>query len=399
MPSPLQIVVTTSLGLERFVAEELREIGVPDPREDYGAVTFDGTWRDVWRANLRLRTANRVIVELGTWNGHDGDALHAGARNLVRKRNVVGGLEVGRLLSPERTFSIRATSSRSRVTDTRWVALRVKDGLVDGQRDRHGRRASVERDAPDLPLRLRLHKNQATLLLDTSGESLDGRGYRLETLGAPVREHLAAACVLAARWDGGGDNGAGPVYDPMCGTGTLLAEAGWWATGTPPSVLRPDESYALSRLPNFDAEAFDAIRREEIPAPAPDVRLFGADGDSRAMVVARRNLDTAGLLERVDLRVADAFRTAPPKGPGLFLANPPYGERLEADRDLGHRLGELMARLPKEHGAGWTAVILVGEEEDAALAQAIEDGLGAGPTRTHPVKTGALDARILVFET
>lgn len=397
MSSPLQIVVTTSLGLERFVAEELREIGIAGATEDHGAVTFEGTWRDVWRANLRLRTANRVIVELGTWNGHDGDALHAGARNLVRKRNVVGGLEVGRLLSPERTFSIRATTSRSQVTDTRWVALRVKDGLVDGQRDRHGRRASVERDDPDLPLRLRLHKNQATLLLDTSGESLDGRGYRLETLGAPVREHLAAACVLAARWNGG--NGDGAVYDPMCGTGTLLAEAGWWATGTPPSVLRPASSYAFSRLPNFDAEAFEAMRREEIPAPAPDVRLFGADGDSRAMVVARRNLDTAGLLERVDLRVADAFSTAPPKGPGLFLANPPYGERLEAERELGRRLGGLLKELPREHGAGWTAVILVGEEGDAALAAAIEDGLGAGPTRTHPVKTGALDARILVFET
>lgn len=392
MSAPLDLVATCALGLETFVAAELRQLGISDAQRHPGGVSFRGTWADCWRANWRLRTANRVLLELGTWNGHDGDALHAGARNLIRRKKDLGGLQVGRLFSPEQTFSIHATSSASNVTDTRWLALRVKDGLVDGQRDRHGRRSSVQRDDPDLPLRLRLYKNQATLLLDTSGEPLDRRGYRAESVAAPVREQLAAACVLAADWQGGEGR---PFYDPMCGSGTLLVEAAWWASGIAPANLR--KRFQFQSLPTFDVAGFQRILDEEIPAPAPDAAILGSDVDARALAAAEANLRAAGVDTRIELRTSDFFQTRPPADSGLLLINPPYGERVEGkgtgrrDPDpFGPRLGSFL----RDTYRGWRVVILAGGDLPETLPQALR----LNPGRDHRVKNGPLDARILVFD-
>lgn len=383
----LSLVATCAIGLDRLVAEELRALGLEVDDARTGAVSFRGSWRDVMRVNWRVRTANRVLVELATWNGHDGDALYAGARNLVRGTKKRGGLDIGRLLSPEKTLAIRATTTASKVTDSRWVALRVKDGLVDGQRDRHGRRASVDKDDPDLPLRLRLFKNQATLLLDTTGTSLDHRGYRVESTRAPARETLAAGLVLASGWDG-----SGPVADPMCGSGTLLVEAAWWARGVPPAALRHrDTPFAFERLPlhglGVDPETFAAVRDETIPAPNPDGRIWGVDRDREAVAAARTNLERAGLDDAIVKR-ADAFSAEPPAGPGLVVVNPPYGERLAGGGEsLERRLFEHL----REHYAGWRAALLLGGDDPGA-------GLGANPARTISVKNGPLDARIVIFD-
>ncbi|MEM9595481.1 MAG: RNA methyltransferase [Acidobacteriota bacterium] len=379
-PAPLKLVVTCALGLEPFVHGELQRLGIDSPSAGRGAVTFTGTWRDVWRANWRLRTANRVLVELGTWSGQDGDALHAGARNLVRRRGKKGALDVGRLMSPAKTLAIKATVSSSKITDERWAALRVKDGLVDGQRDRHGQRSSVDRQDPDLALRLRLHKNEATLLLDTSGDPLDRRGYRVARTDAPVREQLAAACVLAAEW-----NGEGPIVDPMCGSGTLLIEAASWALGRSPATLRP--RFAFERLPGFSADAFERIRDEPSDAPAEDIQLFGVDRSQVAIGAAERNLERAGLNYRAILQQGDAFAFEPPPGPGLLLINPAYGERLRGAPDQWRRLGDLL----KQHYAGWTAVVLAGDADRGKH-------IGLRPRRRYPVRNGPIDARILVFD-
>src|SRR6185436_4893293 len=164
----LGIVATCVLGLEEILEEELRSLGIAELERERGAVSFAGSWKDCWRANWRLRTANRVLVELGSWEATDGPALAAGARALVGGRMRVPGLarsevDLGRLLHPDRSFAIQATSTASGVRDTRWAALSVKDGLVDGQRDRHGRRSPVDRADPDLHLRVRLHRNRAAL--------------------------------------------------------------------------------------------------------------------------------------------------------------------------------------------------------------------------------------------
>ncbi len=375
--SDLALVAICAVGLEEILARELRDLGACDVEPQRGAVAFRGDWPACWRANWRLRTANRVLVELARFAAPDGDALYAGAKDFVGSNSRFADWFV-----PERSFAIEATTAASAVRDTRWAALRLKDGLADAQRERYGSRASVEREDPELPLRLRLHQDEATVLLDTSGEPLDRRGYREVSTLAPLREQLAAACVLASGWDG-----RGPVVDPMCGSATLLIEAAWIAQGRAPASLR--ERFAFERLPSFDAETWRALRAEPLPAPGPDVRLFGNDVSSEAVRAAHANLTRAGLDECARVRRGDAFTFAPPPdlGPGLVLVNPPYGSRLPNEEDPWRRLGDWL----KQGFRGWKAVVLAGGE---GLGKTI----GLKPTRRWPVRNGPLEARILTFD-
>lgn len=379
----LELVATCVLGLEEILESELIALGAREVERQRGAVVFAGGWEDCWRANLRLRTANRVLVELGSWEAQDGPALAAGARALVGGRTGSrvrrAGVDVGSLLHPDRSFAIQATSTGSGVRDTRWAALSVKDGLVDGQRDRYGRRSDVDRESPDLHLRVRLHRDRATLLLDSSGEPLDRRGYRAITATAPVREQIAAACVLASGWDG-----QGPVVDPMCGSGTLLIEAAWFALGWPPGRLR--EEWAFERLPGYDPHAFMAVLDEPGPVPGRDVRLFGNDVSAEALQAARANLERANVLDRATLTRGDAAGFQPPPAPGLVVVNPPHGGRLGTDVERWRALGDLL----KQQFKGWKAAVLAGEDRGKHI--------GLRPRRRIPVMNGPLEGRILVFD-
>lgn len=377
----MRLIATCAVGLEPLLTQELEDLGFKPQSGDRGAVAFEGDQIAVWRANHWLRTANRVLIEIATWNGNDGDALYAGARNLVRRRKQHAGLDFGRMLSPERTLAVRATTAVSRQRDVRWIALRVKDGLVDGQRDRHGRRSDIDREHPDFQLRVRLFKDQATLLLDTSGQPLDHRGYRLSTVAAPLRETLAAAAVLASGW-----NGEGPVIDPMCGSGTLLAEAGWWALGRAPANLR--RHFSFEGLPGWTAEdQQQAVIQRPSESPAPDVKLIGLDRDPVAITATETNLDEARLDARASLYLGDAFEWQPPEGPGLVLINPPYGERMRSAPGAWKHMGDLL----KRRYTGKTAVIVAGGEDQGK-------SIGLRPRRRIPVKNGPLDARLLVFD-
>lgn len=378
----LPLVATCVLGLEDLLADELRGLGVSDVAPQRGAVAFRGGWPDVWRANLRLRTANRVLVVLDRWPVPDDAALAAGMRALVTRRGAASwdGVRAAALFAPERTFAIRATSGRSQLTDVRWVALRAKDGLVDGQRARFGRRSSVDRESPELPLRLWLFEDRATLLLDTSGAPLDRRGYRVRSVRAPVREQLAAACVLAAGWDG-----RGPVLDPMCGSGTLLIEAALIALGRAPGASR--RRWVFEGLPGFEPEAWQRIRQEPLPNTDPDLELFGIDRDPSAVAATRANMDRANLSARAIVDRGDAFSMFPPAASGLLLINPAYGERLAESPEQWRRLGDWL----KQHYSGWTAVVLAGGESKGKH-------IGLRTSRKIPIKNGPLDARILVFQ-
>ena len=260
------------------------------------------------------------------------------------------------------------------------VGLKVKDGIVDAQRRRFGRRASIDRKNPDVHLRVWLSRDRATLLLDTSGDPLDRRGYRIATSEAPVRENLAAACILASGWDG-----QGPVVDPMCGSGTLLAEAAAVALDLAPGRLRT--RWAFERLPGIGRDAWDSLRQEGSRLPETGLRLFGVDQSPVAVEAASANLRKAGLGRLSSIEVGDAYALEPPAGPGLLVVNPAYGERLEENRDQWPRLGDLM----KQRYAGWQAVVLAGGE-------GLGKHIGLRPKRRIPVRNGPLDARILLFD-
>ncbi|MFN7940016.1 MAG: hypothetical protein U0X73_00335 [Thermoanaerobaculia bacterium] len=373
------LVATCARGLEETLAAELAALGLAPDGSEAGGVRFRGGWPEVRGANWRLRTANRVLVELGTWPAPDDAALYEGARELAR-RAPRQALDLANLLSPERTFAIAATTSGSALTDARWIALKVKDALVDEQRVRFGQRSSIDRRQPDVALRLRLHADRAALLLDTSGEPLDRRGYRVATVAAPVREQIAAACILASGWDG-----RGALVDPLCGSGTFLVEGAAIALGLAPNRLRA--RFAFETLPGHDAEAWRELRERPLPALDDRLRIVGGDRDPAAIAAARANLAAAGLAERVELAVGDAFELEPPPPPGLFVTNPPYGGRLAGDLDFWPRLGDLL----KKRYRGYRAALLAGDTERGKR-------LGLRPRRRLPMWNGALETRLLLLD-
>ena len=352
----MKLVATCGAGLEGLLAEELRGLG-HEVSEEIGAVTFEGSAEQAVDAALDLRTANRVLLELGGWAASREEDLYRGALKLVRARE-------DELFHPRRSLAIRASSSASHLADARYIALKAKDAIVDAQRERHGRRADIDRDDPGLPLRLRLHRNRATLLLDLCGLPLDRRGYREVTTAAPLRETLAAAAILASGWDG-----VGPVVDPMCGSGTLLAEAAWIARGLSPQTLRG--RFAFLDLPGFP-------RRPQRTASGPAPELYGGDLSVPALEATRQNLRKAGL--RVKLRRGDALDTRPPAPRGLLALNPPYGHRLQGVdwADLGRWL---------EAWSSWHVVVVAGETP----------GLDLEPARVLHVRNGPLQVRVLSF--
>jgi putative N6-adenine-specific DNA methylase len=392
--SALRLVATCTPGLEPILERELSSLGMDDVEPARSAIRFRGDWPAAWRANYWLRTANRVLVEIASFPAGTSEELYAGASKLLASTegsSPAGGRSpslasaaLSELLSPARTFAVSATSSGSRLRDTRWIALKVKDAIADAQRARFRRRADVDPRRPDVPLRVWLNDDRATVLLDSSREPLDRRGYREISGMAPLREPLAAAMVLATGWDG-----TGPVVDPMCGTGTLLIEAAWIALGRAPGALR--QSWVFERWPGFDARAWARVRDQRPNgAPrhdAPTLRLHGRDLSSDAIRAARRNVEAAGLTHLVDLATADGFAFAPPPGPGLVLANPAYGERLETSDQEWRRIGDLL----KQRYAGWRCALIAGEP-------GFGKQVGLKPRRRIPVKNGPLDARILLFD-
>ena len=361
----MKLIATCGKGLERILADEVRGLGF-QPHIEVGAVSFesDESAAAVRLCNWRLRTANRVLLTLGGWKASTEQDLYFGARRLVRGWR-------GRLFGPEATLSVRASSSASNLRDVRYIALKTKDGIVDGQRDVFDARSSVDRDRPSLLLRVRVHRNRATLLLDTSGEPLDHRGYRLESTEAPLRETLAAAAILATGWDG-----TGPIVDAFCGSGTLLAEAAMIAAKASPQHLR--RRFAFMGFPNHDKDALRALKAEEPALEGLD--LYGGDVREQALLATRDNLGELGL--SVKLRNRDAIGSEPPPGgPGLLAINPPHGNRLAAPqwRALGTWL--------REQYAGWARVVVVGAEHD----------LGIEPSQAIPIKNGPLEGWILTF--
>jgi putative N6-adenine-specific DNA methylase len=382
----LSLVATCPVGVEEFVAGELTALGAVRVEAGRGAVTCVGGWALVFAANLQLRCANRVLVELSRSAAANDRELAQGASWLVEGSHVWAGLSAADLFSPERTLSVHASASRSALHDVRWIAQRTKDGIVDAQRRRYEERSSVDRENADVPLRVLLRDDMATFLLDTSREPLDRRGYRVQSVDAPLREHLAAACVLAA------GPTTGPIYDPMCGSGTLLIEAAMVRLGLPANRLR--ERWMFESLPVFDRLGWERLRQEthaDAEVVAGSVELCGVDRDDTALRAAERNLEAAGLAGCAFLHAGDAFDTDAPAGPGLLLVNPPYGERLGLGGQEPTAAWRALGDLLKQRFAGWTAVVLAGGE-------GLGKQIGLRPRRRFPVRNGALEARILVFD-
>jgi putative N6-adenine-specific DNA methylase len=320
---------TAAKGTEPLLRDELNELGLPRVRADRGGVHFGAERADAFRACLWSRIAQRVLEPLAEFASPDEDELYAGVK----------GIDWGRVLDAQRTLAVRAACRSSRLTHTQYIAQRTKDAVVDQLRERLGQRPSVDRHAPDVQLFVHLVKDRATVYLDYSGDSLHEHGFRHQQGAAPIKETLAAALLRYSGWDR-----LSPLVDPMCGSGTLLLEAGLWAARRAPGLSRPE--FGFERWLDFDelaARQMAELRQEARDLARPlELPLIGSDADPKALEAARANAAVAKL--RLDLREAPVSSAVPSADRGGLVSNPPYGERLSQGLDLRRHLGAMLLR-------------------------------------------------------
>lgn len=375
-PAPgLKLFATTAAGLEEILAAELRAIGARGVLPADRGVAFAGDLAAVYRANLCLRTAHRVLLELAEFDAPTREALYEG----------VARIPWGDHLEPDGTLAVDAVSNRSALSHTQFIAQVVKDAVVDGFRARHGRRPSVDREQPRLRINARLHEDRCTLSLDTSGDRLHRRGYRpLLREGAPLKETLAAGILLLSGYDG-----TSPLVDPMCGSGTLLVEGALIARNIAPGLL--GRRFGFMDHPSFDRALWSMVFGEARAKvrKAGEARIAGSDVSEAALRAARIAVRGAGVDDAVSIRRADVADLVP-RGDGHVVVNPPYGERLGEMDELGALYGTLGDVL-KHRCRGMSAHVFVGSKFLAGR-------IGLRPKRRDILWNGAIECRLLHFD-
>jgi putative N6-adenine-specific DNA methylase len=367
---------TTSKGLEGTLAEEIAALGGKPEGISPGGVSFTGGRSLRYLANLWLRTANRVLLRLSEFPAPTPEALYEG----------VASVSWPDLFSLRRTIFVEAAVRDSTLSHSHYAAQKTKDAVVDRFRKAVGGRPGVDPASPDVRIHIRIHRDICTLALDTSGESLNRRGYRADPAGASLRETLAAGIVLLSGWDG-----RRPLADPACGAGTILIEAALIATRTAPGLLR--RSFGFQNLSDHDpkrwaslvAEARDAVLRTGIG------RIEGSDISAEAIRSARSNARRAGVSDLVSFRIGDIRTFAAGDPPGVLLCNPPYGVRTAGGGEGADAFNKAMGEALKKRCKGWTAYILSGNP-----AAARHFGLKA--SRRFPLMNGPIDCRLLKYD-
>lgn len=373
--SEFKLFATTDAGMEDVLFKELKQIGARHVTKGDRGVSFVGNLRHVYKANLHLRTAYRVMMQLGEFDARDRDALYDGVQRV----------SWGDHLTPDQTLAVDAVSHFSELSHTQFISRVVKDGVVDQFRSRVGRRPSVDPKNPDLKLNARMLHNRCTLSIDTSGERLHRRGYRSDmTAKAPLKETLAAGILLKSGFDG-----TQPLIDPMCGSGTFLIEAALIAKQIPPGLL--GRSFGFMHHPTFDRKLFKTLVREAKSKIRSDVDLLlvGSDIDDEAIRDLRAAASGAGVDDLIRTRVADLSELKG-RGRGMVVTNPPYGERLGEIQELETlytRLGDTL----KHNCAGMTAHILTGSK---FLAKQI----GLQTKRRDILYNGPIECRLLHYD-
>lgn len=371
---PLTLFATVPLGAEELTALELKHLGAADVHVIRGGVAFGGDRKILYRSLLRLRTASRVLLQLGHFPCGSPQELYDGVRSLPWCD----------LLSPTMTLAVDCSLRDSAITHSHFAALRAKDAIVDLLRDTTGSRPNINTHSPDLRVNLHIAKNHCTVSLDTCGEPLDRRGWRLNRNDAPLRETLAAAIMLHTGWDG-----TIPLIDPMCGSGTLLIEGTAIALGHPAGAGR---AFGIMRWQDFDRSVWEQILQEEQKKKADslEVPVLGFDKDSRSIISCRENARRAGLAYNVAFD-RKGFEEAEPCGhEGILVMNPPYGVRMGDKKTLEplyRKIGEVF----KRRFTGWTAYLLAG---DLDLVKQV----GLKPARRFVLFNGPLECRLLKYD-
>ena len=325
------------------------------------------------KANLYSRLATRILLQVAQAEVHHEEDIYVLALRTPWEH----------FFGPEHTLRVDTSAIRSPMQSLHFCNLKAKDGIVDRIREKEGARPSIDTVRPDAKVHLFLYRNQATLYLDTSGESLFKRGWRLDKGSAPLRENLAAGMLALSGWEPGQ-----ALLDPFCGSGTILIEAAWWAQNVPPGLHRP---FQFMRLRNHNRPLWHELRDAAFSQikPSLDTPLYGSDISPEAIEAVRANMERANLNPNtIKLQVANALTIEAPCPSGVIITNPPYGERLESGQDdiwlpFSGRL--------KQQFDGWRVNIISSDLE-------LPKKLRLKAQRRIPLYNGNLETRMFVFE-
>ena len=373
----LSLFLPCAAGVQDYLAAEVERITGIQPKAWRAGVALEGAWRDALQLNLHSRLAQRVLVQL---------AQH-GYRNEQDLYNAAGNVAWELWFTPRQTFKVEITAQHSPLQSLNFAALRIKDAVADRFRAKfNDQRPSVDTHHPDVRIHVHLTTDTVIVHIDTSGEPLFKRGWREDKGEAPLKETLAAAMIAASGWDKLCQDGV-PLYDPCCGSGTIVIEAAQIACHIAPGLHR---RFAFEKYLPFQAHVWQGLKSQaEAAITAPSAPVFGSDVSFRMVDFAQRNAERAGVAHAVQLRGGDALQRMPPATAGVMLINPPYGERIEVagvagqassgrgrapaapafGRQAVDEFGQPLAALPSVRGGRETAHNDRGEDMSAFYGQ------------------------------
>ncbi|MBS9768158.1 MAG: class I SAM-dependent RNA methyltransferase [Flavobacteriaceae bacterium] len=369
-----KMVATTLYGLEEILAKELKDLGAQEVKIGVRNVSFVGDKGFMYKANIALRTAIRILKPIKVFRVYDEDDLY-------RKIKKIRWEE---LLSVEQTFAINAVvNSRTFTSNSHYISLKAKDAIVDFFRENYQKRPSIDIKHPDLRIHIHIQRDLCTVSLDSSGDSLHKRGYRSATNIAPINEVLAAGLVLMSNYTGNSN-----FIDPMCGSGTILIEAAMIANHIPANINRNE--FGFEKWQNFDEELFAKIHDSLLKrVSSTHYKIMGFDKAPSAVRKAKENIRNANLSDFVSVHQIDFFTTKKEVfGPTTILFNPPYGERLTIDvREFYRKIGDTL-----KHGYPDTNAWLITSDMEALK------NVGLKTSRRIAIKNAHLDCKFVNYK-
>ena len=374
MDNNFKMVAKTLFGFEDILANELTQLGAIDVEKGVRNVSFVGDKGFMYKANLGIRTAIKILKPIKTFRINREEDLYKNVKTIKWEN----------YLKADGSLAVDATVHNSVFTHSQYTALKTKDAIVDRFREDSGTRPNVDLRFPDLKINVHIDRERCTISLDTSGESLHRRGYKTATNIAPINEVLAAGLIIMSGWDGQTD-----FMDPMCGSGTMLAEAAMIACNIPPNLMRKE--FAFERWEDWDVELFEKIE-ESLLKKARDFhhKIIGYDKSPSAVLKAKENIKNAHLDEFVHIQHEDFFKTQKGGTDKLHMVfNPPYGERLE-NLNVEEFYGDIGTTL--KHGYPNTNAWLITSNLEALKF------VGLRPSRKIKVFNAKLEARLVKYE-
>ena len=373
MNENFKMIAKTFFGFEEILAKELQQLGAQDVEQGTRMVSFKGDKGFMYKANLSLRTALKILKPIYYFRANNETSLYKGIQSM----------DWSKYLNANQTFVIDTTIHSENFKHSQFVSQKCKDAIVDQFRERTGQRPSVDKDFPDLRINIHIDRDQCSVALDTSGNSLHQRGYKTATNIAPINEVLAAGMLLLSGWEGKSD-----FIDPMCGSGTILAEAAMIACNIPANINRKE--FAFEKWNDWDNDLFDQI----IDALMKRTREFhytikGFDKAPSAVEKAKANIKNANLDDYVTIELANFFESKKEnQGPLHIVFNPPYGERLDIQMERFYReLGDTL-KLNYPNTNAWFIT---------ANLEALKF-VGLKPSRKIKLFNGSLEARFVKYE-